>query len=320
MVGAEGPDPGLPDADLALVELLGRLDALGYDFVTPTPATHERVVKRPEKKEARDLRDIFGWSLPFSRGLLPAELIMLLERGGALLAEGERCRSGLRASRVEDLLFLHGAYPTDRPDAVFLGPDTHRFVRFVEAALAGTGEVRHLVDMGAGSGAGGILAARRLPGVSATLVDANPEALRLARVNAAAAGVAVETIEGASLDEAPGDPDLVIANPPFIMDEGGPAYRDGGDMLGARLSRDWALAAAKRLPPAGRMLLYTGSAIVAGRDALREALERDLAPLGCGLRYEELDPDIFGEQLDLPAYRSVERIAAVGAIISRPPL
>jgi 23S rRNA G2069 N7-methylase RlmK/C1962 C5-methylase RlmI len=174
--------------------------------------------------------------------------------------------------------------------------------------------------MGAGAGAGGILAARRRAGASATLVDANPEALRLARVNAAAAGVAVETVEGASLGDAPGDPDLIIANPPFIMDEGGPAYRDGGDMLGARLSRTWALAGAKRLPPGGHMLLYTGSAIVAGRDALREALSRDLAPLGCALSYEELDPDIFGEQLDLPAYRSVERIAAIGAIISRPPL
>jgi hypothetical protein len=310
----EGP---LPDADLALVALLGRLDALGYNFVTPTPATHKRVVERPEKKEARDLRDVFGWSLPFSRDLLPADLVALLERGGALLVEGDRCRSRLRASRVENLLFLHGAYPTDRPDAVFLGPDTHRFVRFVGAALAGRGGVRLRVDWGAGAGAGGILAARRLPGASATLVDANPEALRLARINAAAAGVAVETIHGASLDAAPGDPDLVIANPPFIMDEGGPAYRNGGDMLGARLSRDWALAAAKRLPPGGRMLLYTGSAIVAGRDALREALERDLAPLGCGLSYEEVDPDIFGEQLDLPSYRPVERIAAVGAIISR---
>jgi hypothetical protein len=309
----------LADADRALVELLLRLDALGYDFVTPTPATHKRVVKHPEKREARSLRDIFGWSLPFADALVPADLMALLERGGALSRQGDRYRSRLRASRVEDLLFLHGAYPTDDRDAVFLGPDTCRFVRFVNAALAGLGEVRQIVDMGAGAGAGGILAARRLPGASAVLIDPNAEALRLARINAAAAGVAVETIEASSLDGAPGALDLVIANPPFIMDAGGPAYRDGGSMLGASLSHGWALAAAKRLSPNGHMLLYTGSAIVAGRDGLREALERDLAPLGCALRYEEIDPDIFGEQLDLPAYRPVERIAAVGAIISRRP-
>jgi hypothetical protein len=46
-------------------------------------------------------------------------------------------------------------------------------------------------------------------------------------------------------------------------------------------------------------------------------LERDLPSLGCRLDLEEIDPDIFGEQLELPAYRSVERIAAVRAIISR---
>ena len=54
-----------------------------------------------------------------------------------------------------------------------------------------------------------------------------------------------------------------------------------------------------------------------GRDGLREALARDLPPLACTLAYEELDPDIFGEELDLPAYRNVERMAAVGAVITR---
>ena len=88
-------------------------------------------------------------------------------------------------------------------------------------------------------------------------------------------------------------------------------------MRGAQLSYDWAIAAARRLRAGGRMLLYTGSAIVEGRDGLREALARDLAPLACDLDYAELDPDIFGEELDLPAYRAVERIAAVGAVITR---
>jgi SAM-dependent methyltransferase len=310
-------DAPLSAADLALVDLLERLDALGYDFVTPTPLTHGRILRRAGKDEAHTLRDIFGWSLPFRRETMRADLLTLLERGGALAAEEGRCRSLLRVSRVENLLFLHSAFPTDRPDSVFLGPDSYRFVRFVKAGLARIGEARRIVDMGAGAGVGGIVVARLLPGVPATLVDANPDALRLARINAAVAGVAVEIVHGGALDDVPGEIDLVIANPPFIMDAGGPAYRDGGSMLGARLSHQWALVAARRLGSGGRMLLYTGSAIVAGRDGLREALERDLAALGCGLVYEEIDPDIFGEQLDLPAYRSVERIAAVGAVISR---
>jgi len=307
----------LSAADLALVELLRRLEALGYDFVTPTPVTHARVINRPGKVEARSLRDVFGWSRPFGEGLVPAEILELLARGDALCTEHGRMRSRVRVSRVEDILFLHGAFPTDQPESVFLGPDTYRFVRFVKARLSGIGKADRIIDMGAGAGVGGIVAARLLPGATAILVDANPEALRLARINAAAAGVAVEIVQGESLDEVKGEIELVIANPPFIIDDGGPAYRNGGSMFGARISHDWALAAARRLAPTGRMLLYTGSAIIAGRDGLREALASDLASLGCVMDYAEIDPDIFGEQLDLPAYRSVERIAAVGAVISR---
>ena len=107
----------------------------------------------------------------------------------------------------------------------------------------------------------------------------------------------------------------MIANPPFILDPAARSYRHGGGLHGAQLSLDWALAAARRIVPDGRMLLYTGSAIVDGRDRLKEELLERLQPLGCALAYEELDPDIFGEQLDELGYEDVERIAAVGAVI-----
>jgi hypothetical protein len=81
------------------------------------------------------------------------------------------------------------------------------------------------------------------------------------------------------------------------------------------VSLDWALAAARRLAPRGRVLLYTGVAMVDGHDELREALERELPGLNCTLSYRELDPDVFGEELEKPAYKDVERIAAIGAVI-----
>ena len=307
----------LSEADRALAELLACLGTLGYDFVAPTPATHARIVARPGKDSAEDLRDVFGWSLRFRPELLPDDLRALLESGGALVMEGDWRRSLVRASRVGGLLFLHGAYPTDQADSVFLGPDTYRFADFVAAELARIGAVTRIVDMGAGAGAGGILAGRARPGATVTLVDSNEKALRLARINAAAAGIAVETIVADRLEAVPGAIDLVIANPPYMMDAGGPVYRDGGAMHGAGLSHAWALAAARRLAPGGHMLLYTGSAIVRGEDELRAALERDLPRLGCTLSYREIDPDVFGEQLALPAYRDVERIAAIGAVIAR---
>ncbi|HEV7660686.1 MAG TPA: class I SAM-dependent methyltransferase [Allosphingosinicella sp.] len=303
----------MSEGDGALADLLRRLEALDYDFVTVTPATHARIVARPDKKRARTLRDIFGWSLPFDRETLPADLFALLERAGAVERVEGGHRSRLRVSRVGAHLFLHSAYPTDGKDSVFLGPDTYRFVRFLAATLADWGPVSRLVDMGAGSGAGAICAAAMLPGARLTLVDSNPEALRLARINAEAAGVEVETIEGVSVDAAPGPFDLLIANPPYLMDEGSRAYRDGGGMNGAALALEWALAGAR----SGDVLLYTGAAIVDGEDALRAALEAAMPALGRFLLYEELDPDLFGEELGSPAYRGVERIAAIGAVITR---
>ncbi|HEV2748275.1 MAG TPA: methyltransferase [Allosphingosinicella sp.] len=306
-----------PDAGPALGRLLGRLRRAGYRFVTPTPASHARVVARPDKKEPRDLRDIFGWSLPFAPELLPAELADELAAAGLLARQGDLLQSRVRVASLGGRLFVHSAYPTEDEDAVFFGPDSYRFADFVRSELPRAGGVRRLVDLGAGAGAGAIAAAPLLPGTRITLVDVNPAALRLAAVNAGDAGVEAELIEADGIEAVPGLVDLVIANPPYIVDSGGRAYRDGGDMHGAKLSLDWTLAAARRLERGGRMLLYSGSAIVDGRDRLRDALEQALPGLGCSLRYREIDPDVFGEELEKPAYAAVERIAAVGAVVAK---
>jgi len=298
--------------------LLAELESSGYDFVTPTPATHARVVSRADMQEAADLRGVFGWSLPFRPALLPTELFEAM-RGAQLLTNDRGLfKSTVRVSRVRGRLFLHSAYPTDEEDSVFLGPDSYRFADFVCANLERAPGAARLVDIGGGAGVGALSAAAFLPGARLTLLDLNPAALRLAGVNARHAGLEVELVEGDSLDAVAGAVDLAIANPPFILeDEGARTYRDGGDMHGAQLSFEWALAAARRLEPGGRMLLYTGSAIIAGRDALRSALERSLPGLGCSLSYREIDPDIFGEELERDSYAEVERIAAVGAIIEK---
>lgn len=301
-----------------LAALLQALDQEGYAFTTVTPATHQRVLARRKGATADDLRDIFGWSLPFTRETLPGDLLDLLEEGGALARDGGRFRSLVRVSSLSGRLFLHSAYPTVEEDSVFFGPDTYRFARFVEDAAEDLEAPRHLVDLGAGAGPGGISAAGLLDAERVTLVDINPRALALASANAMAAGMEVETIEG-GLDSVEGDIDLIIANPPFIADAKGPDYRNGGDMLGAGVSLDWARQSLGRLSSGGTMLLYTGSPIVAGEDRLLSALAELAEESDARLRYEELDPDIFGEELDQPAYANAgaERIAAVGAVLSR---
>jgi methylase of polypeptide subunit release factors len=304
--------------DAALLALLEGLAAAGYRFVAVTPETHRRVLERGPDRTAGDLRDVFGWNLKFEPDLLPPPIREALERSGMISREAGLCRSRVRVASVDDRLFLHSAYPTDQADAVFFGPDSYRYVRFLRDELPRFPPARRLVDIGAGSGVGAIMAAPLLPGARLCATDINPLALRWARINARHAGVELETIEGAGLEAAGGPVDLVIANPPFVADPAGRLYRDGGGMHGARLSLDWALAAARRIEPGGTILLYTGSAVVAGRDELREALASQLPDLGCSLRYSEIDPDIFGELLAEPGYWDVERIAAVGAVIGKP--
>jgi len=304
----------MADGDDLLLRLLARLKELGYRFVTPTPETHRRVVAR--RSEAQGLRDVLGWSLPFARGAIDDELYALLEAAGMLASDGALYRSRVRASSLAGTLFLHSAYPTDQVDSVFLGPDSYRFVRFLAAEFAQRPAPRAIIDIGTGAGVGAIACGLMCRSAQLTLGDINPLALRFAQINARHAGLEVETVESAGLDAIEEPFDLAIMNPPYMIDATRRAYRDGGEMLGARLSLDWALAAAARVERGGRVLLYTGSAIVAGEDRLRAALQEQLTR-GCTLRYEEIDPDVFGEQLDEPGYEEVERIAAIGAVIER---
>jgi hypothetical protein len=301
-----------------LAALLEALDNEGYAFTTVTPETHAGVLRRRPGEVAGDLRDVFGWSLPFASGLLSGELLDLLKEGGALEERNGAFRSRVRVSSLSGRLFLHSAYPTEEEDSVFFGPDTYRFARFIEAAAQELDRPEHLVDLGAGAGPGGISAAGLLEPELITLVDINPKALALACANALATGMDVKIVEG-GLGDVDGDVDLVIANPPFIADAKKREYRDGGDMLGAGLSLDWARQSLERLREGGTMLLYTGSPIVAGEDALLGALAELADDAGASLRYEELDPDIFGEELEQPAYAEAgaERIAAVGAVLRK---
>jgi methylase of polypeptide subunit release factors len=233
----------------------------------------------------------------------------------------ERCgkgwRSKLRVSSLDGGLFLHSAYPTSGADAVFFGPDTYRYAALLRSELPKLGCVHRIVDIGAGSGAGGIIAAKVASDARLTLRDVNRSALRLAGVNAAHAGLDAELIEAPGLRGVEGEVDLVIANPPYIMDEHDRAYRDGGGMHGAQLSFEWALESAERMRSGGHMILYTGVAIIEGKDPLHEAFARELPARGCTFRYRELDPDVFGEELDKPPYQDVDRIAAVAAIIGK---
>lgn len=299
-------------ADTALLELGRALRAGGYEFVTVTPETHRRVLQR-DPRPARDLRDVFGWSRPFSDALLPEALLRLARDAGVIRRDGEFWRSDVRFSSLGQQLYAHSAFPTLSADAVFFGPDTYRFSAFLARSLV---HCRCLVDVGCGTGAGGLSAAgfaQRL-----VLADISPRAVRFAAVNAALAGIDAELVESDVLAAVSGPVDAVIANPPYLLDGASRVYRHGGGRYGEALSLRILSEALPRVVPGGRIALYTGTAIVGGRDRFRELAERLCRGAGASFEYAELDPDVFGSELTDAAYAGVERLAAVGVVAVLP--
>lgn len=319
------PDPA------ALRRLLQQVADSGYHFITPTPVTHERVLAQRDPN-GTTLRDIFGWNLPFAPDALAPDLLASMNEAGVLQSSGALLRSTVRIAKLEEDVFLHSAYPTTQDSAVFFGPDTYRFARFIQQALQTTRWERpvragggipslRILDVGCGSGVGGIVAARQfaqadIPHI-VTMNDINPLALDFTLINAQVAGVPVVIAQGDALSAVDGEFDLIVSNPPYLDDAAARTYRHGGGRLGRALSVRIAEHALGRLAPGGRLLLYTGVAIVEGVDPYLAELLPLLREADYEWSYDEIDPDIFGEELLRPVYAHADRIAAVGLVVQR---
>ena len=303
--------------ETALLELLQFLDEQHYRFVTVTPATHARVLSW-RQGEGKTLADAFGWSMPFSRSLLPPERLQYWLDNEVLLEAGRSLVSTVRVSSLEEKLFLHSPYPTLQANDVFFGPDTYRFVRFLSAHIGSWTHMEgcRIADIGCGSGAGGIMLAAQCQHPHLTLSDINHAALACARLNAVHNRQTADIIFSDLLTALPGEFDLIVANPPYLNDSRGRSYRHGGGRWGSELSIKLVYESCRRLAPGGRLLLYTGSAIENGRDAFRAEIMKILGK-DFHHEYEEIDADVFGEELERDTYDTVDRIAAIGLVVVR---
>lgn len=309
------------DARLETLIPLGQeLQAQDYRFTTVTPATHARINARPENQLAGDLQGVFGWSRLFPDAVVSERMLALLETGGLLQRQDSRWRSAVRWSSLDDQLFAHSAYPTVETDAVFFGPDTYRFAHALHQYFQ-SGEadpVRRAVDIGCGAGPGAILIAQAYPDAEVTAVDINPRALDFTRANACLAGIDDLQIRQSNLlERIDGQFDLIVANPPYLLDPDERTYRHGGGELGGGLSLRIVETALQRLNVGGSLLLYTGAAVVNGEAPLRRQLDALLIDRPVSWYYQEMDPDVFGEELDSSAYQQAERIAAVTLTVKR---
>jgi len=309
----------LDSQSTALLALGHALQRADYRFVTVTPATHARVLQRDAARgnaEAQTVRDVFGWNKRFRPELLASEMLDCMQRAGALEPDGSLLRAAVRFSTLGDRLFVHSPFPTAAEDAVFFGPDTYRFCAYVRRAAQAA---HRIADVGCGTGAGGISLAGKPQRL--VLSDINQRALRFAQVNVALAGVQAEVVQSDLLRDVTGEFDLIVANPPYMQDSDERTYRHGGGAFGEGLSARIVAECLPRLTDGGSLLLYTGAPVVEGIDRFEASLRPALTEFeSAGRRqlttvYEELDPDVFGEELSLPAYAKVERIAAVGLMV-----
>ncbi|MGE5467700.1 MAG: peptide chain release factor N(5)-glutamine methyltransferase [Ignavibacteria bacterium] len=229
-------------------------------------------------------------ALAAARGVVPAAEARLLlrhllgcsavwletHRDDKLTAEQAEAFSEIVACRAagEPIAYLVGHrefYSRDfavTPAVLIPRPETELLVDLAKAALADVVAPRAL-DLGTGSGCVAITLALELPSASVAAVDVSPEALAVARANAAALGARVRFVESdwfAAL--APERFDLIVANPPYIA-EGDPhltagdlrfepetALHCGPDGLGA--IRGIVADARRFLVPGGRLYLEHG--------------------------------------------------------------
>lgn len=300
----------------ALIELGRKLHESGYRFIAVTPKTHQIVADHPDKTGS--LRSIFGWSRPFSLKDVENDIVEALEQAGALERLDGHYRSAVRFATVDDLIFAHSAFPTIDKDAVFFGPDTYRFVNLLRTSLADLSgkQTLRVVDVGCGSGAGGLYTAKLLgTGVELTLADISHKALNYSAVNAAINGIAAATVLSDVLDGVEGQIDVIIANPPYLVDDEQRLYRHGGGDFGLSVAGRIVEEASVKLRSGGRLVLYTGTPIVEGVDLFFQTVRPLLQLYAQHFVYEEIDPDVFGEELLRPTYAKAERIAVVGLTV-----
>lgn len=306
----------------AIVDIVNYLKSNQYSFVTITPESHRLVLEREFDPSKANLRDIFGWNRPFSTSAINQPLFTLMQRAGILIPQHQGFKSSLRFSSLDNHLFVHSGYPTRDQDAVFFGPDSYRYANLLKKTIAQLPQKKRFraLDIGAGSGVGGIVLAHalKLQYESLILTDINPKALAFSKVNIATSATPnVEFAISNLYQHIEGLFDLIISNPPYLVDSGARAYRHGGGEYGSLLSTKIVLEGLPHLAHGGAMILYTASAIVEGCDLFLQSIEPVFSNAELNVIYEEIDPDVFGEELRSEAYKKADRIAVVSLLIEK---
>src|SRR5919197_579677 len=163
-----------------------------------------------------DAEVLLAHALGVDRAALVVDSGRVVE-GGAVRVFQDAVRG--RAFDREPVAYITGVKGFRRLD---LGVDPRVLIprpeteTLVEAALDLPHGAR-VVDVGTGSGAVALALKEGRPALDAAATDASPDALAVARANAARLGLDVRFVEGDLLDGT-GEVDAVVSNPPYVED------------------------------------------------------------------------------------------------------
>ena len=300
----------------ALLYLLNFLKQQDYQFTAITPLSHQRILDRKQNdlNKKITLKDIFGWNLGFKKTDLDPALFSILEEHQLLKIQENLYLSQVRVASLNNALFIHSAFPTIEQDAVFFGPDTYRFAYHLKQYLASRSDpLKRAVELCCGTSAAAISIAKYFPDYDELIVaDLNPKALLYSQMNIDFAGLKkIHPVQSDLFANLQGQFDLIFANPPYLIDPHQRQYRHGGDELdGNALSFRIIKEGIQHLNLRGCIFLYTGVTVTQDGNRFLAHLENLMRQYkNISWSYEEIDPDIFGEELEQPAYQHVDRIA-----------
>jgi methylase of polypeptide subunit release factors len=280
----------------------------GYNFAPRSVAEIKRTL-RDQAGAAPVEEELFGWGRAVAKERVSTSLLQAMEAAGIAQAAGDGfiC-SNIKAARLEGNLLWHNAGPAAPVDAVFLGPDTVRYIAALEGLLPqGTGPApASAIEIGCGSGAAAIWLAQRYPTTPVIATDINPAALWLSEINARLASVSNLAVQRSDvLIQVDGQFDLIICNPPFVADLHARTYRHGGSHFGLELPARIVREGVQRLNKGGRLLMYTASPMVNGRHLISDLLS--------GVRHQVtvIGTGQFDDLLDSELYQGIDEITTV---------
>lgn len=261
------------------------------------------------------------WLVEEASGLTGVDLLLALDEPATVRGVARLDAMVARRLLGEPVQYVLGHWPFRELDlfidhrVLIPRPETEGVCGHALACLDRLGAVapgappRHVVDLGAGSGALGLSIAVERPGTQVWLVEQSADAAVVTRANVAGQGRVgrhVRVLEGSWFEPLPpelqGRVDLIVTNPPYVAadDDLPTAVRDWEPRT-ALVSGETGLEALQAITEAAPVWLRPGGVLVVEIGETQGSAARELARAR-GFEQIDVHPDLAGRPRTLVAH------------------